>query len=268
MYEYVPRSLIMPWRKVCEQILKDAQMDLRIRYGLRSQPVLIGSGAAGLVTRNGTGPFDLDYNLVFTSVPDRFLSEPEYLKNAVRIALDHNIREGFSYGQDSHASITYLKMEGSKVMFSFDVALILKGQNGRPDSRLIHDKGQGRYIWNEIRGSEDTLRKTAELRKAGQTSRLRKLYLTLKNENLSQQTDKPSYVIYMEAVNLAWQSYNKEVRTMSKVSGKTHTAAQMNHHANQNNPNNPAHTAAQNNHANQCNPNNPAYQGSKGKGKK
>ena len=33
----------------------------------------------------------------------------------------------------------------------------------------------------------------------------------------------------------------------------------MAHHANQNNPNNPAYTASQNNRANQLNPNNPAY---------
>lgn len=41
-----------------------------------------------------------------------------------------------------------------------------------------------------------------------------------------------------------------------KVSGKTHTQQQMNHYANQNNPNNKAYWANQNNHANQCNPNN------------
>ena len=33
----------------------------------------------------------------------------------------------------------------------------------------------------------------------------------------------------------------------------------MDHHANQKNPNNPAYTASQNNRANQLNPNNPAY---------
>lgn len=41
-----------------------------------------------------------------------------------------------------------------------------------------------------------------------------------------------------------------------RVSGKTHTQQQMNHYANQNNPNNKAYWANQNNHANQCNPNN------------
>ena len=33
----------------------------------------------------------------------------------------------------------------------------------------------------------------------------------------------------------------------------------MDHHANQKNPNSPAYTAAQNHRANQLNPNNPAY---------
>ncbi len=40
-----------------------------------------------------------------------------------------------------------------------------------------------------------------------------------------------------------------------KCSGNNHTQAQMNHHANQCNPNNVAHKAAMDNHANQCNPN-------------
>lgn len=38
-------------------------------------------------------------------------------------------------------------------------------------------------------------------------------------------------------------------------SGNTHTPAQVNHYANQHNPNNSAFKATQNNHANQCNPN-------------
>ena len=55
---------------------------------------------------------------------------------------------------------------------------------------------------------------------------------------------------------------------MSKVSSKTHTPAQRNNYANQNNPNNSAHRANQNNHSNQLNPNNPAYHSSRGQGKK
>ena len=48
---------------------------------------------------------------------------------------------------------------------------------------------------------------------------------------------------------------------MSKVSGNTHTQSQMNHHANQGNPNNSAYRASMNNHSNQCNPNHSASKG-------
>ncbi len=45
------------------------------------------------------------------------------------------------------------------------------------------------------------------------------------------------------------------------VSGHTHTQQQLDHYANQHNPNNSAYWADMNNHANQLNPNNDLYQG-------
>lgn len=54
---------------------------------------------------------------------------------------------------------------------------------------------------------------------------------------------------------------------MSKCSGNTHSQSQMNHHANQGNPNNRVHVASANNRSNQCNPNNSAYHSSRSGGK-
>ena len=48
-----------------------------------------------------------------------------------------------------------------------------------------------------------------------------------------------------------------------KVSGNTHTQSQMDHHANQSNPNNSAHKAAADNRSNQMNPNHSASKGGK-----
>ena len=47
-----------------------------------------------------------------------------------------------------------------------------------------------------------------------------------------------------------------------RVSSHTHTQQQLNHYANQHNPNNSAYWANMNNHANQLNPNNELYRGS------
>ena len=50
---------------------------------------------------------------------------------------------------------------------------------------------------------------------------------------------------------------------MSKgVSGYTHSQQELDHYANQHNPNNSAYWADLDNHANQLNPNNERYQGS------
>ena len=55
---------------------------------------------------------------------------------------------------------------------------------------------------------------------------------------------------------------------MSKRSnGGQRSQSDQNYHANQHNPNNPAHTAAQNNRANQLNPNNSAYASSRSNAK-
>lgn len=48
------------------------------------------------------------------------------------------------------------------------------------------------------------------------------------------------------------------------VSGYTHTQQQIDHYANQHNPNSSDYKACHDNHANQCNPNNPAYASSRG----
>lgn len=50
----------------------------------------------------------------------------------------------------------------------------------------------------------------------------------------------------------------------SRVSGYTHTQQQLDHYANQHNPNNAAYQANADNHANQCNPNNNEYAGDSG----
>ena len=50
----------------------------------------------------------------------------------------------------------------------------------------------------------------------------------------------------------------------TNCSGGNHTQSQMDHHANQCNPNNDAYKASMDNHTNQCNPNNSEYRGEGG----
>jgi hypothetical protein len=54
---------------------------------------------------------------------------------------------------------------------------------------------------------------------------------------------------------------------MSHISGNTHSQEQLDHYADQNNPNNEQYQADLDNHANQLNPNNDEYWHSRGEEK-
>lgn len=267
MYEYVSKSQLKPYKTYCQSVLGKLQNELKAQYDISAHGVLIGSGAANMVTRDGDGVFDLDYNLVFTKIPENY-DDPKWLKDTVRRVLDKYIdRQAFSFGQDSTSSITYRihALNDKKAAFSFDVALIRRIKGSKNWCRLIHDKHKDVFVWNAVPASSKYIAKINAIKAAGKFAAVRNVYLKKKNLYLSRQdTDHPSFVVYVEAVNQVYQSIStKEGRKMAKTSGKTHSQSQMNHHANQGNPNNAAHKAAQNNHANQGNPNNSAYQSSR-----
>lgn len=95
-----------------------------------------------MVTRNGNGPFDLDYNLEIIKAPDEYWNDLRHLKNTVRILLDK--AEGltcFSESQDSTSCLTALLhfKDEPAVEFSFDVAIVAKNSDGTL-CRLIHNK--------------------------------------------------------------------------------------------------------------------------------
>lgn len=203
MYQYVTKSKIKPYKNICRNMLQQLVSELRKKYGMITQIQLIGSGANNLVTRNGNGSFDLDYNLLLQKIPEEFVKNTGRLKDVVRSELDRHIISGFSYGQDSTASVTYIYHKDGKECFHFDLGVILCGADGR-SYRLINDKTNNAYIWNEIMDTRNIHRMAQAIHKRKDWNHLRVSYLDLKNDYLRQQDDLPSYDIYAEAVNLTY----------------------------------------------------------------
>lgn len=203
MYQYVTKSKIKPYKNICRNMLQQLASELRKKYGMITQIQLIGSGANNLVTRNGNGSFDLDYNLLLQSVPDEFTKNTARLKDTIRSELDRHIVDGFSHGQDSTASVTYIYHKDGKECFHFDLGVILCGAD-RQSYRLINDKTNNAYIWNEIMDTRSIRRMAQEIHQRNDWSQLRKEYLNLKNAHLEKQDGLPSYDIYAEAVNLIY----------------------------------------------------------------
>lgn len=202
MYEYVPKSHITVYKMRCQQMLNALQQVLRQEYKVTFQPQMVGSGAENLVTRNGNGGYDLDYNIVIKKVPQELFDVPGRLKEIIRVKMDEIVEPPFSKGKDSTSSITYLvhSESGTGVEFSMDIAILIE-RDGQV-LRLIHDKEGKRYIWNTLCDFKKIEQRAEVIRKTGQTAALRETYLRLRNHYLQRQdTSHPAYVVYTQAVN-------------------------------------------------------------------
>ena len=140
-YEFVCESEAKRYRSDCSNVLKKT-CELLKEKGISAQFSLVGSGARNMITRNGDGPYDLDYNLLVMKAEERYWNNLRLLKETVRNALNRaERREFFSDAQDSTSCLTALLhfKDTPNVEFSFDVAIIKKNPNGNY-MRLIHNK--------------------------------------------------------------------------------------------------------------------------------
>ncbi|WP_297017256.1 hypothetical protein [uncultured Dialister sp.] len=250
MYQYVTKREVSPYRRICGPLLQRAASILNKETG----PVevqLMGSGGAGLVTRNGDEPFDLDYNLCFTNLPEKWKHNGKGLKDLVRHTLDREMGEGFRYGQDSTSSLCYRYQEKGTIIFSLDVAIHMRKEKGI--SRLIHDKEGDRFLWNFIPHTEQRAGRLSKIHEMGLWPAFRERYLQKKNDDIRKGLHTASFIIYTQTINEIYLLANK---------------ASMTQRSNALNPCSYAYKARMINRANQLNPNNPTYNGGKGKKKK
>lgn len=184
--------------------------------GISAQFTLVGSGARNMVTRNGDGPFDLDYNLEIIKAPEEYWNNLRGLKDTIRILLDKAAGlKCFSESQDSTSCLTALLhfKDEPAIKFKFDVAIVSRNSKGKL-RRLIHNKnawglGMDQYVWNEIPDSHNVAQKVKRLKAEGLWLTVRDRYVDRKNTYLSRWLDKdhPSFIIYIETVNEIYYKY-------------------------------------------------------------
>lgn len=208
-YEFVCESEAKCYRSNCSAVLKKTR-ELLKEKGISAQFSLIGSGARNMITRNGDGPYDLDYNLLIMRAEERYWNDLRLLKETVRNALNRAERnEFFSDAQDSTSCLTALLhfKDTPNVEFSFDVAIIKKNPNGNY-MRLVHNKSWNQYTWNEVPRSHQVKDRADKLKRAGLWQKVRDRYLEKKNMYLFRQDhNHPSFVVYVEAVNEVYSRY-------------------------------------------------------------
>ena len=208
-YEFVYESEAKRYRSDCSDVLKET-CELLKEKGISAQFSLVGSGARNMITRNGDGPYDLDYNLLIMKAEERYWDDLRLLKDTIRNALNKAVGgKFFSDAQDSTSCLTALLHfnDTPNVEFSFDVAIIKKNRNGNY-MRLIHNKPWNQYTWNEVPHSHQVTDRANELKNAGLWEKVRDRYLDKKNMYLSRQDhNHPSFLVYVEAVNEVYSQH-------------------------------------------------------------
>ena len=219
MFRIVDEAECKRYRLDCSSVLKKVCLMLKEK-GIFAQFTLVGSGARNMVTRNGDGPFDLDYNLEIIKAPEEYWNDLRSLKNTIRILLDEAAGlKCFSESQDSTSCLTALLhfRDEPAIKFKFDVAIVSRNSKGKL-RRLIHNKnawglGMDQYVWNEIPDSHNVAQKVKRLKVEGLWLTVRDRYVDRKNTYLSRWLDKdhPSFIIYIETVNEIYYKYFGQV---------------------------------------------------------
>ena len=206
MYDYVEdKQFLKRAQHYCTNIMKELEENLRSQ-GMNTQFFLVGSGARNMITQNGDGKIDIDYNLNIISCTDWKARNIKELirKNFNQVMRNNNLHDV----EDSTSSLTtkliYFNDEPD-IEFKIDVCIVTEQDDNW--YRLIHRKTGfmqvDEYFWNEAPHSKNCKDKADQIKKVlGWWEVVRNKYLEIKNHYLKlHDNNHPSYICYVEAVN-------------------------------------------------------------------
>ena len=218
MYTFVTdKKYLALMRQTCGKMMQELCHVLKEEYDIGAVPKLIGSGERRLITQNGKGAIDLDYNLEINRCDD--INDCENIKETVRKSF--NIVLNRRKLKDCSDSTSALETEELYFMdyremphFSIDVGIVHRDENGNYQ-RLIHIKTGNRYFdryyWNQAPNSHNVKKKSEYIIRKGKWDMIAQEYLRLKKMYLrSNDYDHPSFICYIEAVNNVYDKLQKK----------------------------------------------------------
>ena len=200
-YKFAKQSEVRELEAWCMEILHAVQDEVRDYFTFDIR--LIGSGDKRLVTQNSDESFDLDYNIILQKDKKGLLDNPKQIKDIFVSRFNRvfkNCVSDYTHVSDSTSVITAKLIRNNKLHFSFDVAIIVEGDDGY-FYRLTNDKNTGRYIWNQVKQSANYFEKFKAVKAKGYWVEFKQRYLELKNMHLSRRDEIKSFSVFLETLN-------------------------------------------------------------------
>ncbi len=200
-YRFANQSEVKELESWCMEILHAVQDEVRDYFTFDIR--LIGSGDKRLVTQNSNECFDLDYNIILQKDKKGLLDNPKQIKDIFVARFNKVLNKyvsGYKHVSDSTSVVTVKIIRNNRLECSFDVAIIVEGDDGY-FYRLTHDKRTDRYIWNQVKQSENYLEKFKAVKEKGYWMKFKERYLKNKNRHLSDSDGVKSFSIFLETLN-------------------------------------------------------------------
>lgn len=200
-YKFANQKQVRELTMWCMDILHEVQKNIKDYFTFDIR--LIGSGDKRLVTQNNDEAFDLDYNIILQKDKKDLLDNPKQIKEIFVKRFQNVLQKyvpNYSHVCDSTSVITAKLVNKNKLSFSFDVAIIVEGDDGC-FYKLINDKKTGRYIWNQVKQSANYMERFKAVKDSGKWLEFKQRYLQLKNMHLSRQEEIKSFSIFLETLN-------------------------------------------------------------------
>lgn len=215
MYRYLDdKEFLHKMRSLSGEIMQTFCHYLKEDYNIGASFYLVGSGARNLILQNENRPIDLDYNLEIVRCED--YDDCRHLKESCRKTFNKVLRKyRLPDCEDSTSSLTSKLIQfksGNPTEFSIDVCITTRDTKDNYH-RLIHEKTgwtlNDRYYWNMAPQSKGLKAKVDFTKSKGKWELVREQYLRIKNRYLtSNDTEHPSFVCYIEAVNNVYNARN------------------------------------------------------------
>lgn len=173
---------------------------------------IVGSTKRNLVLVGNEG-FDMDYQLRFDRMPEKYKNDAKEMKELIRGYFDKAIRElklPLTYCEDSTHVLTIKKIINSKVLYSYDIALLRLDSAGQ----LIILKNEKKkrdddYHYVQISDCQNFSKKYKKVRAPQAWALLRELYKIKKEDyqNVCKDDRPASFTLLGQAVNEVIQKF-------------------------------------------------------------
>lgn len=215
MYHLVEdKVFIKKMKNVCSGIINELVQLINNEGLLEVEAHLVGSGASNLITQNGKGPVDLDYNLCILDYFEFDIDDCEEIKEYIRKSFNKILkRKGWGDCRDSKSALTTKQKiidDTNKTKCSIDLCIVTVDCDGW--YRLIHKKTgytqRDEWIWNPGKNSKKLIDKVRWLKENDCWEEVRETYVDKKNMYLKRQDyNHSSFNCYIEAVNEVYNKY-------------------------------------------------------------